>query len=193
MNYLFLILNIQFNISNHKFDNLKQAIKNTSTSEGVRGFFNGWKTGVMTSPIFYSIYFPVYELSKQQYSKIIYDKKDNFNSIIYTLSASTAAICSNLVTTPMWVVRVRYQTEFMYSQRNLKENFNVMKSISSIYKNEGFFALYRGFLTEVIGTPQVIIQFNLYEYLTKIFREYSKTDVIDYKYVLVASIVSKSK
>jgi hypothetical protein len=148
----------------------------------------------MTSPIFYSIYFPVYEMSKTYYSKLIYNNEETLNSKIYTLAATTAAVTANLVTTPMWVVRVRYQTEYMYTKKNLSESFNILKSIHTIYTKEGFMALYRGLLIELIGTPQVIIQFNLYEHFTKLSKSFSKSNSrdVEYKYVLAASVLSKS-
>ena len=174
------------------YSQLKKTIFNTFTKEGFKGFYNGVKSGMTTSPIYYSIYFPVYENSKSFFSNLLYGKSNNFDSYVYTLSASTAALCSNLVTTPMWVVRVRFQTQFMYDNKSGKESFNVIKSISHIYKTEGFFALYRGLLIELIGTPQVVIQFNLYEYFNKKLKDYSNQKDLAYKYVILSSVLSKS-
>ena len=128
------------------------------------------------------------------------------NAKVYTLSAATAVICSDLVTTPMWVVRIRYQTEFMHSKLSVKESFNVINGIKKLYNKEGFFALYRGFGISLIGTPHIIIQFNLYENFKKIAHKYhnndnnldynnpnQKSSQIPYRYILVASICSKSK
>ncbi len=133
-------------------------------------------------------------MSKTYYSKLIYNNEETLNSKIYTLAATTAAVTANLVTTPMWVVRVRYQTEYMYTKKNLSESFNILKSIHTIYTKEGFMALYRGLLIELIGTPQVIIQFNLYEHFTKLSKSFSKSNSrdVEYKYVLAASVLSKS-
>jgi hypothetical protein len=93
----------------------------------------------------------------------------------------------------MWVARVRKQTEYMYSSKNQNESFNVFKEILSIYKKNGVKGIYRGLTIELIGTPHVIIQFNLYEYFTSLFKRYCKTEEIPYKYVLVSSILAKSK
>lgn len=114
------------------------------------------------------------------------------NSLVYTCSATLAGVSANLVTTPMWVLRVRYQTEYMYSEKNKKESFNLLKALLKIYNKEGFRALYRGLLIELIGTPQVIIQFNLYEYMNKYFKKQNHNKDIEYKYILVSSVLSKS-
>lgn len=46
-------------------------------------------------------------------------------------------IC-DLITNPMWVVRVRYQAEFIISGNNKIDSFNVFKSISKLYKKVSF-------------------------------------------------------
>lgn len=104
----------------------------------------------------------------------------------------TAVIVSDLCTTPMWVVRVRHQTDYLYNTNGKsKENFNVFKEIKDLYKKEGFFALYRGYKVVLFGSPHVIIQFNVYEYFSKKAREFKNKTNAPYFYVLVASIVSK--
>jgi len=178
----------------NSYNNIKQAFINTFSCEGIKGFYNGLKTGIATSPIFYSVYFPIYERSKTFYSNLIYKNNNTSNITVLTFASSTAAIISNLITTPMWVIRVRFQTEYMYNNQSTQnESFNIIKEIVKIYNKEGFRALYRGFLIELIGTPHIIIQFNLYEFFTKVFKKYTNTENISYKYVLLSSVISKSK
>ncbi len=68
------------------------------------------------------------------YSKIIYGDSNKFNALIYTLSAATAAFTCDLITNPMWVVRIRYQTEYLHSGKQKMDSFNVIKSIWKLYK-----------------------------------------------------------
>jgi hypothetical protein len=93
---------------------------------------------LVTVPVFYSLYFPIYEGSKTFYATKIYKDSNHFNSVVYTLSAVTAALTCDLVTNPMWVVRIRYQTEFLHSGCNKMDSFNVVKSIRKLYKNVCF-------------------------------------------------------
>lgn len=174
------------------YSNIYEVLKITFSKEGFSGFLNGLKMGVITSPIFYSIYFPVYEYSKRLYANKIYNKEE-FNSLIFTLSASTAAISANLVTTPLWVLRVRHQTEYMISNTKKSNNINFLGELNSIYKNNGIKGLYRGLTVELIGTPQVVIQFNIYEFLTKKVKILNKTNHLDYVSIAAISAFSKSK
>jgi hypothetical protein len=80
------------------------------------------------------LYFPIYEFSKDHYSKLIYGDANKFNSVVYTLSAVTSALICDFVTNPMWVVRIRYQTEFIYSGKQKMDSFNVLKSIKKLYQ-----------------------------------------------------------
>jgi len=90
---------------------------------------------MMTVPFFHSIYFPLYEFSKEFYSNFIYGNSNKFNVLIYTLSSGTTAVVCDTITNPMWVVRVRHQTEYIYSGSQKKESFNIIKEIYKLYKN----------------------------------------------------------
>jgi hypothetical protein len=89
----------------------------------------------MTVPFFHSLYFPIYEFSKDFYSKLIYGNSEKFNALICTLSSMTSAIICDTITNPMWIVRVRHQTEYMHSGNKDKESFNIIKEIYKLYKN----------------------------------------------------------
>ena len=100
----------------------------------MRGFLKGTRVAVVTVPVFYSLYFPLYEHLKTFYASKIYNDPHKFNSVVYTLSAVCSALFCDLVTNPMWVVRVRYQTEFIMSGSNKIDSFNVVKSIRKLYQ-----------------------------------------------------------
>jgi solute carrier family 25 (mitochondrial folate transporter), member 32 len=101
----------------------------------LKGFFKGAKIAVVTIPIFYSLYFPIYENLKRFFSLLIYKKENNFNSIIYTLSSASSALICDVITNPMWIVRIRKQTEFIHSGCQKMDSFNVVKEIRNLYKN----------------------------------------------------------
>jgi hypothetical protein len=68
------------------------------------------------------------------YSKILYNEPKKFNSVVFTLSSATAAISCDLITNPMWVIRLRYQTEYLHSGQNKIDSFNIIKSVHKLYK-----------------------------------------------------------
>ena len=121
---------------NHpKYKSANLTIKNIYLEEGIKGFYRGTKSALMTIPFFHSLYFPIYEFSKDFYSSKIYGNSKKFNALIYTLSSATSAIICDIITNPMWIVRVRHQTEYIHSGKNNKESFNIIKEIYKLYKN----------------------------------------------------------
>jgi solute carrier family 25 folate transporter 32 len=110
------------------------AVERIYHEEGIRGFFKGTRAAVVTVPIFYSLYFPLYEEAKPFYAETLYGDKKQFNSVIYTLSSVTSALICDLITNPMWVVRIRYQTEFIHSGSQKMDSFNVVKAIRKLYR-----------------------------------------------------------
>ena len=187
-------LQISYDDKMKNYRSISQIIKHTYEKEGVKGFYKGLKAGITTSPIFYSIYFPIYENSKRYYSNYFYGNNKTPNVIVLSLSSLTAVIISDLCTTPMWVVRVRYQTKYLHDrENNVKESFNLSKEIKKLYFEEGFFSLYRGYRICLLGSPHIIVQFNIYEYITKKTREISDKKETPYKYVMAASLISKGK
>lgn len=144
----------------------------------------------------------MYEKSKKFYSGLIYKQENKFNSIIYTLSSGTTALICDLITNPLWVVRVRKQTEFIHSGCQKMDSFNILREVQLIHRRvnfflkikEGFFALYRGLVASVFGIPHVIIQFNIYEFL-KVFytKKYSKEfSDLPLHNIFFISIIAKS-
>lgn len=95
---------------------------------------------MMTVPIFHSLYFPFYEYFKSFYSNLIYGENNKLNSLVFSLASGTTAVLCDTITNPMWVVRVRHQTEFLYSGNNIdknfenKESFNLLKEVYKLYK-----------------------------------------------------------
>jgi solute carrier family 25 folate transporter 32 len=116
------------------YSNFLDAVKTIYREENLRGFFKGTRAAVVTVPIFYSLYFPIYEEAKPFFAKLIYKDPKKFDSVIYTLSSVCSAFICDLITNPMWVVRIRYQTEFIHSGKQKMDSFNVLKAIRKLYK-----------------------------------------------------------
>jgi solute carrier family 25 folate transporter 32 len=183
-----------------KFDKEKQysgflnAVKTIYKEEGLRGFTKGARVAVVTVPIFYSMYFPLYEYMKKFWANKFYNNQGKFDAWVYTFAATSSALLCDLVTNPMWVVRIRYQTEFIQSGSQKMDSFNLKKMILKLYKKEGVLVLFRGLIASLLGIPHVIIQFNGYEHLKKYFAKYYKTspDFLPIQAIFITSIVSKS-
>ena len=54
------------------------------------------------------------------------------NLLVYSLAASFSIITCDVLTHPMWIVRLRFQTEFLHSKVDNEETFNLMKAMRKI-------------------------------------------------------------
>lgn len=86
-------------------------------------------------------------------------------------------------------------TEYIHSKDHKIESFNLYKEVYKIYSQEGFFALYRGFLASFLSCHHSVIQFSVYETLKKKSATYSGKDKNNIPYYLImgSSIAAKSK
>lgn len=117
-----------------KYSSFPNAVSTIYYEEGIKGLFKGAKMAVVTVPIFYSLYFPIYEHFKGFYANLIYKQENAFNSVVYTLSSASSALICDFITNPMWIVRVRKQTEFLHSGCQKMDSFNIIKEIINLYK-----------------------------------------------------------
>ena len=99
---------------------------------------------------FSGIYFPLYWILKE---------KENYNPFIAgTLAAAPAA----LLCTPVDVIKTRIQTI-----NNKNNNNKIIHIISYIYKNEGFYAFWKGAGWRVLrSSPQLGITMIVYDFLS---------------------------
>ena len=95
------------------YSRLHKSFATIVKQEGIRGLFRGYKATLMTTPIFHSIYFPVYEGLRRKLSKEFNLDKSDF-VIVTTSSAFTGILC-NVITNPLWLVRIRMQAEVFRS------------------------------------------------------------------------------
>jgi solute carrier family 25 (mitochondrial folate transporter), member 32 len=153
------------------FQNLTQSFKRIYMKEGVKGFFRGYKTTIVTTPLFHSIYFPCYEKLRltiaSQYGLNKTDMK------VVGVSSAISGILCNIITNPLWLVRTRMQAEIfrVSSQAHYSRKYkSVLGSIYKIYSREGFLALYTGLGASFLGISHVCIYFPLYEKMKIIFK-----------------------
>ena len=74
----------------------------------------------------------MYEYSKLYLSNKWYGSYDKMNLLIYSTSATFSAVTCDIITNPLWVIRLRFQTEFLHSQAYVKESFNLFKEMRKI-------------------------------------------------------------
>ena len=77
-----------------------------SIEEGSRGLFRGFSASIITVPLFWATYFPIYEALKV-YIADLRGARDAPGPFEHVLSAIGAGIVVDVVTSPLWVIRTR--------------------------------------------------------------------------------------
>ncbi|CAD8067703.1 unnamed protein product [Paramecium sonneborni] len=153
--------------------------------EGFYGYYKGYRATAIANPLFHSLFFPIYKWNKE-ILEIKYQISGFYNHAIATVL--TGFLC-DLITNPLWLIRTRMQTEYLHDHNHIKYK-SVFGGLFTMYKEEGFFALYKGLGATVIGLSHVAVQFPIYEKLKADYiDEYGQLSPID---ILKASILSKS-
>lgn len=173
------------------------TINETLRVEGFQGVFRGYTISAFCTPFFHTLYFPLYEGTKGYFKRTLGWHENDFK--LYSLSASLAGICCNVITNPFWVVRTRMQAEIFRTLCDktyvTKYPMNIFKALSRIYHNEGFAVLYQGLSASMVGVLHPIIYFPLYEkskiYCMEHF-EPPGTQTLSHRYVLVSAVICKA-
>jgi len=165
------------------FLNTQQIIR----EEGVRGLYKGVGPAMMTVPIFWGFYWPIYNGMKSHFAK----KYPTFPThIAHLLSAISAGAVGDIITNPFWVIRTRLQTLTMHSESTVSNQTGTIQMMRIIYKEEGFKAFYKGLGASFLGLSHVAIQFPLYEYLKEFMQEHFE-EAGSVAGIITASITSK--
>eukprot|EP01095_Lingulamoeba_sp_RSL-Kostka_P001870 TRINITY_DN12655_c1_g2_i1.p1 TRINITY_DN12655_c1_g2~~TRINITY_DN12655_c1_g2_i1.p1 ORF type:complete len:337 (-),score=58.24 TRINITY_DN12655_c1_g2_i1:84-995(-) len=183
-------------MSHHHYTTFFRATRKILYYEGLLGFYKGLGANLIALAPNWSIYFVSYNYIKQQFQKKRHNKEGNLTPIEHAISASVAAIATDITVNPLWLVKTRLQTQFM--RQTHRENIHqrtyegIIDGFIKIVRNEGFFALWKGITPQLIGVLHVAIQFPLYEYLKKKLKERRKeTDNIINIDIAIAPAVSK--
>lgn len=172
--------------------------------EGIHGIFRGVGPALFTIPLFWGVYWPIYEGMKTYLSS---NYSNTFPTPFYHFSSALCAgVIGDIITNPFWVTRTRIQTLALHKEdlALLKKNkldhsfFNKHFPISTtfgmmrnIYKTEGFGAFYKGITASFLGLSHVAIQFPLYEEFKKLLRQYNNHQEESVYDLVLASVGAK--
>ena len=107
------------------------ACRTIVREEGLRGWFRGYSTAIVIVPIFWSCYFPIYTELKGVYARKLSGSGGGGGGggggeggegggaategpLVHALAAATAGAFVDVVTNPLWVIRTRLQTQWLY-------------------------------------------------------------------------------
>uniref|UniRef100_A0A7S4IST9 Mitochondrial carrier protein n=1 Tax=Odontella aurita TaxID=265563 RepID=A0A7S4IST9_9STRA len=178
-----------------------RAIADIVKEDGFRGCFRGLGATLATVPLFWGIYFPLYEELKRELHRGYirrYGVSDvgsgQCPAIVHMGSAIMAGAVADTVCNPMFLVRTRMQTEALhYFEQPLQERrpHGVVGTIRSLYAEGGVPVFWRGLTASLMGLSHVAIQFPVYEFLKAEARADSPTGEESASDLLLASGVAK--
>lgn len=133
------------------------SVKRIYVEEGLRGVFKGIGPALVTVPLFWGVYWPIYDRSKA------YFESNPAISVTggHIMAAVTAGAIGDVITNPFWVVRTRIQTLALHSESRIAANVSTVEMMKIIYQNEGWKAFYKGLGASFLGLSHVAIQFPL--------------------------------
>ena len=161
------------------------VVSTFATAFAESSLYSGLSPTLVGLTLTWSIYFSAYDGAKAY-------AKDAFPSLtpdaIHMGSAVAAGILTDVVAAPIWVVKVRMQTQGM-GGRSLAYP-SITAAFRSIVANEGLKGLYKGLLPTLLGVSHVAIQFPVYERLKEWLKKEDGGPLEAHK-VMLASAFSK--
>lgn len=110
-------MQIQGALKIHKYEgNIVGMLGGIYREEGIRGIFRGVGPALCTIPLFWGVYWPMYDYSKAYLAEMHYDSIPEVNRHLY--SAIFAGVVSDVITNPFWVTRTRIQTMVLHPEEN---------------------------------------------------------------------------
>lgn len=111
-----------------------RSIVTIAKSEGIKGLYRGYYISAICTPLFHTLYFPLYEKIKNNFKDSLEWEEGSF--ALYSISAGIAGLTCNIITNPFWLVRTRMQAEIFRSQceNNYKRQYpkNLLKCMFQI-------------------------------------------------------------
>lgn len=135
-------------------------IREVYRRDGLKGYFRGLGATLLTVPIFWGIYFPLYDDAKHNLALAYPDMDPVW---IHMTSAVFAGAISDVICNPMFVVRTRLQTEALHSS----SKNSIAGTIAALNKEGGLLIFWRGMTASLFGLSHVAIQFPVYEALKR--------------------------
>lgn len=157
-----------------------RSLRHILRTEGLRGWYHGLGTTMLTYIPTMTIYFPTYTAAKTFYSARL--GADIYSPRVHVLAAMTAGGVNNVLIQPMWLVRTRLMTQTNHG--------TPLQVARAVVREEGLRALYKGMGSSMLGFFHIVIQFPLYERLKLVQRR----DLLGHNtaaQIVLASIVSK--
>ena len=181
-------LQVQGAILGHKTLTFTQMLVDVVHHDGIKGIFRGLTPTLACVPIFWGLYFPMYEYAKPMFGSLVISSSNNnilihnsdndngntyndnkYSHWVHLASAITSGAVADILVNPMFLVRTRMQTESLHHfvEHKIMPKLTMRQTIKSLLKegNGNPLIFWRGLSASMLGLSHVGIQFPVYEYL----------------------------
>ena len=137
-------------------------LKRIRHTEGFQGYFRGLGATLATVPMFWGLYFPLYDEMKRNLSHSNSNSLiSRYPSLVHCVSAVSAGAVADILCNPMFVVRTRLQTDAFHGN-HIK---TIRQTVHALYIEGGILIFWRGLAASMLGLSHVGVQFPVYERL----------------------------
>ncbi|KAG9407763.1 hypothetical protein AC1031_021004 [Aphanomyces cochlioides] len=149
-----------------KYSGIFQSVLTIYSEEGLRGMYRGYSAALCSFPVYWSLYFPTYELVKKHLQEPLQD----YPVVAQGVAATITGTAVDVATYPLWFLRTRMHTQHLHQITSAnstgRDGYSTLRStIATIYKREGPSAFFKGMTASCFGILSYGIQFPVYETL----------------------------
>lgn len=140
---------------------MSEAMKRVVAKDGVIGLYRGLGLTMMGLAPTWGLYWFAYKNLKSLQTDAFGRREDS--PVTHLMAAMGAGVFTAVSTNPIWVVKTRLQTQSLQLDAAHTRYNNIPHAVSTILKQEGVRAFFRGIMPSLIGVTHVCVQFPLYE------------------------------
>lgn len=150
------------NILRNTFQQSNILNENVKSVSKFKQLYRGFSINLLGNSIAWSCYFTIYRNMKDTISD---NKLIENDSIKYLISGGLSGLLTTLLTNPIWVLKTRMMS--VNYNENINYN-NMFLAVRTIWKNEGYRAMWHGIIPAMLGVSQGAVYFMVYDNLKKI-------------------------
>jgi len=163
-----------------------QAFKAILKKEGPKGMFRGLGATLVTVPLFWGVYFPLYDETKDflTHRQTTVDFGNYHPGVVHCLSAIATGAVADVICNPFFVVRTRLQTQALHeltasassggsgsvNSGKPHQRVSMLQMAQRLKSQHGIPVFWRGMTANLIGLSHCAVQFPAYEFLKGHFR-----------------------
>lgn len=143
-----------------QYKSYADAVRQIVRIEGIRGLYQGWTPSLIGASVSWGLYFQWYNTLRTKINENFSTGSEMANNLISGCISGSAIMC---ITNPIWLTKTRLCLQ--YENQQSKKYTGMVDCMRKTVQQEGFFGLYRGFVTGVIGTTHGAVQIATYSWM----------------------------